>query len=125
MSRGYQPTMLEDELSAKLSGILGEHLVGKNFTIYTGSSRIPRAEVVKILDVDPDNQRIVLQTSDEKLKFLASYDDFFYHKKQSNLSDGERALKALAPNIVMPKKDGILSSTWKNILKIKPPWAKD
>jgi hypothetical protein len=123
-SRGYVPTRLNEEISAELSGILNE-LVGKVFTISTGSPTIPKEERVKIVDVDTEDQRIIFQSAeDPRFKYFSSYDDFFYHKKWSGKSDAEMALERLVPGAVIPNKDGFLSKGLKSLLRVFRPGAK-
>lgn len=121
---GYNPARVDDNIAASLSGILGDHLVGKSITISTGNPRLPKTEQVKIIDVDTDDQKIMFETiKPPSFKFFTSYDDFFYHKKWDGKSDAEVALSSISPPVKIPPK-GFLSEAWKNLLKIKPPWAK-
>lgn len=126
-SMGYAPVKLEAELANQLSGLIGNHLVGKSFKISTGSPTLPKEETVTIQDVDPDKQMIIFKPIGRGLKLFSSYDDFFYNTsgRSGGKSDGERALLAVDPKIQMPSKSGgALSRGWKNLLKILPPWAK-
>lgn len=135
-SRGYNQVKLDQTLANQLSGLIGEHLVGKSFTISTGSPTLPKEETVTIADVDPDDQKIIFKPVGRGLKLFSSYHDFFYKTQ-----DGQRALASLAPpNVKIPQNNppvseegsaqkdpstsGPLSRGWKNLLKILPPWAK-
>jgi len=79
---------LDETLSTQLSGLLGG-LVDKVFLITTGTPTLPKQEEVKIVDVDPKEQKIILQVEDTTEKYYTSYDDFFYHKKYDGLTDAE------------------------------------
>jgi len=125
-SGGYQATRLDDDLAASLSGILGDYLLGKSITISTGTPTLPKTEEVKIIDVDTDDQKIMFETVNRpSFKFFTSYDDFFYHKKWDGKTDGERSLPSVFPPVHIPRKGSAISSAWKNLLKIKAPWAKE
>jgi hypothetical protein len=126
-ARDYKPVKINQELADQLSGLIGDLLVGKRFTISTGSPIMPREEVVTILDVDPDDQKIIFKPVGPGVSLFSSYDDFFYNTvgRKENKSDGERALLQADPTFKMPPKDpGVLSRAWKNLLKIFPSRAK-
>lgn len=108
-----QHKVLDPELAAELSGALIP-LVGKEIEIFTGSPRLPKTREVRLLDVNLDNQTIIFETLDKKMRYQTSYDDFFYHDKLG-MSDAERS------GLTFPDKLGFLSKFWKGILKrVKP-----
>jgi hypothetical protein len=124
---GYSPEKLNAELANTLSGLMGEYLVGKRLTISTGSPTMPKEELVTIQDADPDGQRIIFNPVGRGVRMFSSYNDFFYNTlgRNGNISDGERALKAAAPQIPFPRKElPRKERSWGDILRILPPWAK-
>ena len=88
---------LDESLSAQLSGLLSG-LVGKVFIITTGTPTLPKQEEVRIVEVDPSEQKIILQVEGTTEKYYTSYDDFFYHKKYDGLTDAQGA------GVTPPKK---------------------
>jgi len=101
-SRNYISIKIDDLLASQLSWILQNHLRGKSFTIFTGSPILPKEEVVSIIDLDPDDQKIIFKTMIKDFKLFTSYYDFFYHKKKFHLSDAERILTKVAPGVTIP-----------------------
>lgn len=93
-----------------LSGLLA-NLVGKVFLISTGSPILPKHEEVRIVDVDEDAQKIILQVEGTSLKYHTSYNDFFYHKKEDGLTDAEAA--GLNP----PPKTSSNPGLWKRLMQ--------
>jgi len=98
----YTTLKLEAALSLQFTNLIKDHLQGKSFTIFTGSPIFPKEEVVTIIDLDPEDQKIIFKTLIRELKLFSSYYDFFYHQKKENLSDGERALSRFAPHLQFP-----------------------
>lgn len=97
---------LDEDLSAQLSGLLSG-LVGKVFIITTGTPTLPKQEEVKIVDVDPGEQKIILQVEGTTEKYYTSYDDFFYHKKYDGITDAQGA--GLNPPKKISSKPGFFS----------------
>lgn len=122
-SRGYVPERLNDDLAASLAGIMHDYLWMKTFAISIGSPTLPKIEMVKIVDVDPREQKIIFQSvQDPRFKYFSSYDDFFYHPKWDGKSDGARALITLGSGVELPSKSWIEKA--KRLLKIPRPGAK-
>lgn len=101
----YSINTLDGAIARKLHLIIADNLVGKTFKIFVGSPTLPKYEDVIIDNVYPYEQKIIFKSpSGDKYRYVTSYDDFFYHKKVDGLSDGERILKIINPNLSVPKK---------------------
>jgi len=112
---------LDPNLAGRLSRIIGEFFVGKMIKLSTGSPTLPGTTVNKILDVDPDNQRIVfVDPKFPQFKIVVSYDDFFYHNKWNGISDAQMNINEMGLQVEIPKKN----KSWLDMLRVYNPSRK-